>query len=114
MKTREIDLFCENFAYNFISSECMFKEFKNLTCGEAQEIKIHLQSQLSLQLQDWLEKQGEKLQCKSIIEAWKVMRSEVYQQASGNRHEPNYSDDKTKMFSLNDIDEIVEKINEND
>lgn len=106
MTIREIDLFCENFAYNFISSECMFKEFKNLTCGEAQEIKIHLQNQLSLQLQDWLEK--------SIIEAWKDMRLEVYQQASGNRHEPNCSDDNTKMFSLNDIDEIIEKINEND
>ena len=56
MAERELNLFCENFAYNFISTECMFKEFKNLTCGEAQEIKIHLQNQLSLQLQDWLEK----------------------------------------------------------
>ena len=55
MEERELNLFCENFAYDFISSECMFKEFKNLTCGEAQEIKIHLQNQLSLQLQDWLE-----------------------------------------------------------
>lgn len=59
----------------------------------------------------WLEKQGEK-PGKSIIEAWKDMRLEVYQQASGNRHEPNCSDDNTKMFSLNDIDEIIEKINE--
>ena len=59
-----------------------------------------------------LEKQGEKPQGKSIIEAWKDMRLEVYQQASGNRHEPNCSDDNTKMFSLNDIDEIIEKINE--
>jgi hypothetical protein len=40
------------------------------------------------------------------------MRLEVYQQASGNRHEANYSDDTTKMFSLNDIDEIFEKISE--
>ena len=62
---------------------------------------------------DWLEKQGEqKLQGKSALEAWKDMRFEVYQQASGNRHEPNYSDDTTKMFSLNDIDEIIEKITE--
>jgi hypothetical protein len=60
----------------------------------------------------WLEKQGKNSQCRSIIEAWKDMRLEVYQQASGNRHEPNYSDDSTKMFSLNDIDEIIEKINE--
>ena len=59
-----------------------------------------------------LEKQGEKPQGKSIIEAWKDMRLEVYQQASGNRHEPNCSDENTKMFSLNDIDEIVEKIYE--
>lgn len=43
-------------------------------------------------------------------EAWKEMRLEVYAQASGNRHEPNCSDDSTKMFSLCDIDEIIEKI----
>lgn len=57
----------------------------------------------------WLEKQGEQKSAKNILEAWKDMRLEVYQQASGNRHEPNYSDDTTKMFSLNDIDEIIEK-----
>lgn len=60
----------------------------------------------------WIEKQSGKPQGKSIKEAWKDMRLEVYQQASGNRHEPNYTDDSTKMFSLNDIDEIIEKINE--
>ena len=60
----------------------------------------------------WLEKQGEKSQEKPILEIWKSMRLEIYQQASGNRHEPNYSDDNTKIFSLNDIDEIIEKINE--
>lgn len=43
-------------------------------------------------------------------EMWKEMRLEVYAHASGNRHEPNYSDDSTKMFSLCDIDEIFEKI----
>lgn len=43
-------------------------------------------------------------------EMWKEMRHEVYTQASGNRHEPNCSDDSTKMFSLCDIDEIFEKI----
>lgn len=46
------------------------------------------------------------------LETWKDMRLEVYQQASGNRHEPNYSDNSTKMFSLNDIDEIFENISE--
>lgn len=40
------------------------------------------------------------------------MRFEVYAQASGNRHQPNCSDNSTKMFSLNDIDEIIECINE--
>ena len=60
----------------------------------------------------WLEKQGKQKSAKSIIETWKDMRLEVYQEASGNRHEPNYSDDTTKMFSLNDIDEIIEKISE--
>ena len=59
-----------------------------------------------------LEKQGEQPQDKSALEVWKDMRLEVYQQASGNRHEPNYSDDSTKMFSLTDIDEIFEKIAE--
>lgn len=43
-------------------------------------------------------------------EMWEEMRLEVYAQASGNRHEPNYSDDSAKMFSLCDIDEIFEKI----
>lgn len=73
----------------------------------------------------WLEKQGEqnlimanlpqlgeKKTAKNIVEIWKDMRLEVYQQVSGNRHEPNYSDDSTKMFSLNDIDEIIEKMSE--
>ena len=59
-----------------------------------------------------LEKQGEQPQGKSALEVWKDMRLEVYQQASGNRHEPNYSDDSTKMFSLTDVDEIFEKIAE--
>ena len=59
-----------------------------------------------------LEKQSEKPQCKTTLEVWKDMRLEVYQQASGNRHEPNYSDDSTKMFSLTDIDEIFDKIAE--
>lgn len=53
-----------------------------------------------------------KLQGKSAFEVWKDMRLEVYQQAGGNRNEPNCSDDTTKMFSLNDIDEIFEKIAE--
>lgn len=57
----------------------------------------------------WLEKQGTS-NPKSALEAWKAMRFEVYQQASGNRHGPNCSDDTTKMFSINDIDEIFEKI----
>lgn len=58
----------------------------------------------------WLEKQGEKITRKSIMKVWKDMRCEVYAQASGNRHEPNCSDNNTEMFSLNDIDEIIEKI----
>lgn len=51
-------------------------------------------------------------QKKTAMEAWKEMRLEVYAQASGNRHEPNYSDDTTKIFSLNDIDEIIEKVSD--
>lgn len=60
----------------------------------------------------WLEQQGEQKPAKNIVETWKDMRLEVYQQASGNRHESNVSDDTTKMFSLNDIDEIVKKMSE--
>lgn len=60
----------------------------------------------------WLEKQEYQKPTENFVESWKDMRLEVYQQASGNRHEPNYSDDTTKMFSLNDIDEIIEKMSE--
>ena len=59
----------------------------------------------------WLEKQGKKKE-KTAMEAWKEMRLEVYAQASGNRHESNYSDNSTKIFSLNDVDEIFEKISD--
>lgn len=41
----------------------------------------------------------------SIIEAWKEMRFEVYTQA-------NCSDECTKMFSLSDVDELIEKLSE--
>lgn len=58
----------------------------------------------------YLEKQKEQKPVHTAKEMWKEMRLEVYAQASGNRHEPNYSDDSTKMFSLCDIDEIFEKI----
>ena len=50
--------FCENFAHVFISSECMMKEFRKLTCGDAQEVSEHLESHLSLDLRDWLEEKG--------------------------------------------------------
>lgn len=57
----------------------------------------------------WFEKQGEQKPVKSLIDYWKEMRLEVWAQASGNRSH-NVSTDNTKMFSLNDIDEILEKI----
>ena len=50
--------FCADFAYKFISSECMMKEFKRLTCGDAQQVKEHLENHLSLDLQDWLTEKG--------------------------------------------------------
>lgn len=58
----------------------------------------------------YLEKQKEQKLAHTAKEMWKEMRLEVYAQASGNRHEPNCSDNSTKMFSLYDIDEIFEKI----
>lgn len=60
----------------------------------------------------WLEKQGASKTTKGIFEVWKDMRCEIYAQASGNRHEPNCSDNTTKLFSLNDIDELIEKLGE--
>ena len=103
--------------------EKAFPEFKESEDERIRKSLIALIKEIKLQplkrledwngMLDWLEKQGEqKPQGKSSLEVWKDMRFEVYQQASGNRHEPNYSDDATKMFSLNDIDEIFEKIAE--
>lgn len=60
----------------------------------------------------WLEKQGEKPQGKSAFELWRDMRLEAWAQASGNRHEPPMSDYNSKLFSIDDIDEIMEKITE--
>lgn len=80
--------------------------------NEAKEKAVKALSELCIGKLLGFEKQGEQKHNKNIIETWKDMRLEVYQQASGNRHEPNYSDDTTKMFSLNDIDEIIEKISE--
>lgn len=84
---------------NEIVVELNYKEFLN--------ISYNIKDMVA-----WLKKQGEHKSAKNIVESWKDMRLEVYQQASGNRHEPNYSDDTTKMFSLNDIDEIIEKMSE--
>ena len=61
-------------------------------------------------IKSMVEKQKEQKPIRTAKEMWEEMRLEVYAQASGNRHEPNYSDDSTKMFSLCDIDEIFEKI----
>lgn len=47
-----------------------------------------------------------------VADIWKEMRLEVLAQASLNRREPNISDERTKMFSLYEIDEIIEKITE--
>ena len=68
--------------------------------GEAIDVAIEVLSK----------KQNERKPVHNAKEMWKEMRLEAYAQASGNRHEPNYSDESTKMFSLCDIDEIFEKI----
>ena len=64
----------------------------------------------AIAVKESLNEQKEQKPVLTAKEAWKEMRLEVYAQASGNRHEPNCSDDSTKMFSLCDIDEIFEKI----
>ena len=58
MERKDIQKFCADFAHEFISSECMMKEFKRLTCGDAQEVKEHLENHLSLDLRDWLTEKG--------------------------------------------------------
>lgn len=79
---------------------------------EAKEKAVNALSGMCIGRLLGLEKQGKQKSIKNIMNVWKDMRLEVYQQASGNRNEPNYSDDTTKMFSLNDIDEIIEKMSE--
>ena len=115
--------------YMLNGSDLMFKNDKLYYCrrnwrlrGEIDErnvkdigvngYKSFFRPATNQEIKDWLEKQGKQKHIKNIVETWKEMRLEVYQQASGNRHEPNYSDDTTKMFSLNDIDEIIEKMSE--
>jgi hypothetical protein len=49
-------VFCENFAHEFISSECMMKEFRKLSCGDAQRVREHLENHLSVELRTWLVK----------------------------------------------------------
>ena len=51
---KDFRMFCEDFAHEFISSECMMKEFRKLTCGNAQDVKEHLQNHLSIELRNWL------------------------------------------------------------
>ncbi len=59
---KDFHTFCENFAYEFISSECMNKEFRLLTCGDAQEVKEHLENHLMLDLRDWMEEKGVEIE----------------------------------------------------
>lgn len=55
MTEKDLKNFCEDFAYKFMSSECMEEELRPLTCGQAQIVKDHLYSHLYLDLIAWLE-----------------------------------------------------------
>jgi len=91
------------------------KELSGLTMYAVEDKPNHIDWLINVEVVDAEKKEPKKIEqkpTKNIVEIWKDMRVEVYQQASGNRHEPNYSDDTTKMFSLNDIDEIIEKMSE--
>jgi len=55
---KEYTKFCDDFTYHFVSSECMQAEFKNLTCGDAQNVREHLYNSLIMNLRDWLEEKG--------------------------------------------------------
>lgn len=55
MTEKDLKNFCVDFAYQFMSSECMEEELRPLTCGQAQIVKDHLYSHLFLDLQAWLE-----------------------------------------------------------
>ena len=90
--------------YSFYGPLTSFSEDKDLidflrTCFYTEE-----------ECNEWIKQQQEQKPVRTAKQVWKEMRLEVYAQASGNRHEPNCSDNSTKMFSLYDIDEIFEKI----
>lgn len=59
---KDLDIFCQDFAYDFITSECMDKEFRKLTCSDAQEVKERLANRLILDLQVWIEGKGVKIE----------------------------------------------------
>jgi hypothetical protein len=40
----------------------MMKEFRKLSCGDAQDVKEHLENHLMLDLRDWLEEKGVELE----------------------------------------------------
>lgn len=58
MTRKDIRDFCIDFAYKFISTECMEKSFIKITCGDAQEVKEHLENTMDLDIYDWLEEHG--------------------------------------------------------
>ena len=55
MTEKDLKNFCVDFAYQFMSSECMEEELRPLTGGQAQIVKDHLYSHLYLDLRAWLE-----------------------------------------------------------
>lgn len=58
MRIKEIKDFSDDLAYKFVCFECMSAEFANITCGDAQEVRIHLKNFLEQGLIDFLDKQG--------------------------------------------------------
>ena len=50
---KEYAKFCDDFTYNFVSNECMQAEFKNLACGDAQNVREHLYNSLIMDLKNW-------------------------------------------------------------
>lgn len=55
---REIQRFCENVAYDFVTSSSVEVEFSKLTGKDMKAIKVNLENYLCLSLRNWLDKNG--------------------------------------------------------
>lgn len=55
MTKKDVKVFCEEFAYKFITDQSQEKEFGNVTGKDMQVLRQRLESYLSIELEDFLE-----------------------------------------------------------